>query len=180
MSKAFLVTGATGKQGGAVVNALLSATDISDITIFALTRSTESGSAKSLLSKAPEHIKLIEGNLDDCEAIFKKISLPISAVFCVTVPALGLRAKADTEEIQGKAFVDAAISHGVEHFVYTSVDRHGSDSDTQDTDVPHFITKAHVEKYLKEQSQMSWTILRPTAFMDNIIPGFAGKIFPTA
>ena len=27
---------------------------------------------------------------------------------------------------------------------------------------------------------MTWTILRPTGFMDNITPGFAGKIFPTA
>jgi uncharacterized protein YbjT (DUF2867 family) len=26
---------------------------------------------------------------------------------------------------------------------------------------------------------MTWTILRPTAFMDNVAPGFARKIFPT-
>jgi len=48
---------------------------------------------------------------------------------------------------------------------------------------PHFISKANVEKYLKEKSQgtnMSWTILRPVAFMDNFTPGWIGKIFPTA
>jgi uncharacterized protein YbjT (DUF2867 family) len=26
---------------------------------------------------------------------------------------------------------------------------------------------------------MTWTILRPTAFIDNVAPGFARKIFPT-
>jgi len=79
--------------------------------------------------------------------------------------------------------VDAAIANNVEHFVYTSVDRHGSDSDLNTTDVPHFISKANIEKHLigmSKGSQTSWTILRPTAFMDNIVPGFAGKIFPTA
>jgi hypothetical protein len=78
--------------------------------------------------------------------------------------------------------VDAAVKHKVEHFVFTSVDRHGKDSDTETTDVPHFISKANIEAHLREKSagKITWTILRPTALMDNITTGFAGKIFPTA
>ena len=183
MATTILITGATGKQGGAVIDALLSAPGISDISILALTRNSQSAGAKAIISKSPERITCIEGNLDDCDAIFKAAPHPIKRVFSVTMPALGLGSKSDAEEVQGKALIDAALKHGVEHFVYTSVDRHGPDSDAQDTDVPHFIAKAIVERHLRAKfagAQMTWTILRPVAFMDNIVQGFAGKIFPTA
>ena len=66
MSKAVLITGATGKQGGAVVNALLS----SDFTILAVTRNTASPSAQKLAQKSPK-IKLVQGDLNDPTVIFK-------------------------------------------------------------------------------------------------------------
>ncbi|PBP27988.1 NAD(P)-binding protein [Diplocarpon rosae] len=181
MAKHFLVTGATGKQGGAVIDALLSSSQ--NATIFALTRNTQSKSAQALALKAPDQVKLLPGDLKECSAIFSSVAVPIDGVFCVSIPAWGFRADPNAEEAQGRALIDAAIAHGVRHFVYTSVDRHGSDSDENTTDVPHFISKANIEKHLiarSRTSQMSWSILRPTAFMDNIVPGFAGKIFPTA
>lgn len=174
----FLITGATGTQGGAVIQALLSAPNSSEIIIFALTRNTESASAKRLADKSPEQIKLVQGNLNDCPAIFRAVARPISGVFCVSIPALGPGAKSDAEEVQGKALIDAALEHGVAYFVFTSLDRHGVDSDSNDTDIPHFISKANIERHLREKStgtQMTWTILRPTAFMDNLTTGFAGK-----
>ncbi|KAL5325934.1 hypothetical protein ACEPPN_007069 [Leptodophora sp. 'Broadleaf-Isolate-01'] len=180
MTVTYLITGATGKQGGAVIDALLAASQ--DATILALTRNAQSKSAKSLILKAPEQIKLLEGDLKDCPAIFAKAGCSISGVFCVSIPDIGFRADSKVEETQGKALVEAALANNVEHFVYTSVDR-GSDSDLNATDVPHFISKANIEKHLigkSKGSEMSWTILRPTAFMDNIVLGFAGKIFPTA
>ncbi|KAH7413180.1 hypothetical protein BKA64DRAFT_347280 [Cadophora sp. MPI-SDFR-AT-0126] len=181
MAKTFLVTGATGKQGSAVIDALLAASQ--DAKILALTRNIQSQSANALLLKGPDQIKLLEGDLKDCAAIFTKAACTIHGVFCVSIPEVGFRADSQGEETRGKALVDAALANNVEHFVYTSVDRHGSDSDSNVTDVPHFISKVNIEKHLigkAKGSQMSWTILRPTAFMDNIIPGFAGKIFPTA
>lgn len=101
----------------------------------------------------------------------------------MSIPGIGFRADSQAEEAKGKALVDAALANYVEPFFYTSVDRHGSDSDLDTADVPHFISKANVEKHLigkSKGSQMSWTILRPTAFMENMVLGFAGKIFPTA
>jgi uncharacterized protein YbjT (DUF2867 family) len=56
-----LVSGATGNQGGATIDALLSAPNSSGITIFALTRNIESASAKALVQKSPAHIKLSRG-----------------------------------------------------------------------------------------------------------------------
>ncbi|QSZ34553.1 hypothetical protein DSL72_006147 [Monilinia vaccinii-corymbosi] len=184
MPNTFLITGATGKQGGAAIDALLSAADSSNITIFALTRNVESPAAEKLAKKS-DKIKLLQGDLNDCSAIFEAAPQPIKGVFCVTMPNMGFGDGGVSEEEKGIALIDASIKHGVEHFVFTSVDRHGKDSDDDPTNVPHFISKANIEKHLKEKcagamARMSWTILRPVAFMENFAPGVAGKIFPTA
>jgi uncharacterized protein YbjT (DUF2867 family) len=74
-----------------------------------------------------------------------------------------------TEEAQGKALVDAALKNGVKHFVYTSVDRGGDKSYDNPTYVPHFISKHNIEHHLVDSSKgtdMGWTVLRPTAFLE--------------
>lgn len=169
--KKLLITGATGKQGGGVLEALLSSPNPS-FEVYALTRDASSTSSKRLSSKYPS-IKLVEGNTCHPTPIFKQTG-PLYGVFCVTVPP--------QEELQGKGMIDAALENGVEHFIFTSVDR-GTKSDDNPTDVPHFITKHNVELYLKEKapagSKMKWTILRPVAFYDNLTPDFMGKAFGT-
>lgn len=83
------------------------------------------------------------------------------------------------EEGDGKKLIDAALKNGVSHFVYASVERAGE----VPTNVPHFITKHNIEQYLSAKakgSDMSWTVLRPVAFYDNLIPGFFGKVFMTS
>lgn len=87
------------------------------------------------------------------------------------------------EERQGNALIDSAIKHGVKHFVYSSVDRHGEDSTNNKTDIPHFASKYNIEHHLfdaAKDSDMSWTVLRPVAFMENFDGGFIGKIFATS
>jgi uncharacterized protein YbjT (DUF2867 family) len=67
--------------------------------------------------------------------------------------------------------------------VYSSVDRHGLDSDHNPTKVPHFIYKHEIEGHLKEKAKnsgMDWTILRPVAFFENFTPDYFGKVFTTA
>ncbi|KAI9744367.1 MAG: hypothetical protein M1835_002699 [Candelina submexicana] len=64
MSKALLETGATGKQGGAVVAAVLELPNASDYTILAVTRTATSLSATALAKRSPT-IRLVEGILDD-------------------------------------------------------------------------------------------------------------------
>jgi nucleoside-diphosphate-sugar epimerase len=84
--RAILVTGATGKQGSAVIDALIKAN--TDFEIVALTRNTQSPSAQNLVQKSPK-IKLITGNLDAIDNVFKKakeaIGAPIWGVFSVQV-----------------------------------------------------------------------------------------------
>ncbi|KAF9240135.1 hypothetical protein DTO013E5_8297 [Penicillium roqueforti] len=175
-----LVTGATGKQGGSVINNLLEKS--APFKILAVTRDVNSASSKKLAQKSSS-ITLIQGNLDDPAAIFEDVALqtsePVWGVFSVQAVNPG-----NTDERrQGMALIDESIKQGVKYFVYSSVDRGGEKSDKNPTSVPHFIFKHEIEKHLKEKANgtdMEWTILRPVAFFDNLTPDYFGKVFATA
>ena len=86
MSRAILVSGATGKQGGALVNTLIQ--ENAPFEILALTRDATSASAQKLAKKSPK-IKLVQGDLSNIDAVFaaakEATSLPIWGVFSVQV-----------------------------------------------------------------------------------------------
>lgn len=88
MSRTLLITGATGKQGGSVVSALLA--NKSDFQILAVTRDATSASAQKLGSRSSK-ITLVQGDLDDAESIFQSAKAaakqPIWGVFSVQVRA---------------------------------------------------------------------------------------------
>ncbi|CAG7562364.1 unnamed protein product [Fusarium equiseti] len=187
MSRALLITGATGKQGSAVINALI-AKDASDFILLAATRNKDSPSAKRLTAKS-SNIKLVEGDLDSIPALFQAAkeaagSVPIWGVYSVQL-SMGKGVTLEGEVRQGKGLIDESIKAGVKHFVYSSVDRGGDEKSWTDaTVVPHFKTKFEIERHLRDstangKSSMNWTILRPTAFMENLEPIFATKIFLT-
>jgi uncharacterized protein YbjT (DUF2867 family) len=182
-----LVTGATGKQGSAAVNALIAHPPPYPHEILALTRNTESSAAQNLASKS-QKISLLAGDLNDCSAIFKKAggNGSVWGVFSMQLPAMGQKnVTEDIEEKQGSALVDAALSSGVKHFVYSSVDRGGANSINDPTNIPHFASKHKIEKHLiaavndstKNKQGMTYTVLRPVAFYDNLTPDFIGKGF---
>ncbi|EXJ94905.1 hypothetical protein A1O1_00023 [Capronia coronata CBS 617.96] len=176
-TRKILVTGATGKQGGAVIKALLADPPPFEYQILALTRKSTSAPARSLASNPK--VTLIEGSLEEPGSIFTLAGGvgAIWGVFCVTIPSFKKEAE-DVEMKQGKDLVDAAIAHDVKHFVYTSVDRGGPDqSEVDATNVPHFF---NVEKHLKTKARgtgMTYTILRPVAFMENLTPNLPGRVF---
>ncbi|KAF4827107.1 NmrA-like family domain-containing protein 1 [Colletotrichum tropicale] len=182
--KAILVTGATGKQGGATVEALIQANATSSHQVLALTRNRESSSAKRLEVAG---VKIVQGDLNDVPAVFREAKKAIGGfephiwgVFSVQT-FMGKGASIELEELQGKALVDGALANGVQHFVYASVDRGGAESYEHPTSVPHFRSKHNIEHHLVEKSKgkMSWTILRPVFFMDNIASDFGSKAAAT-
>jgi uncharacterized protein YbjT (DUF2867 family) len=69
MSKAILVTGATGKQGGALVSALLDGPDADNFRVIALTRTATGAAAKKLADRG---VELIQGDLNDVPDVFQK------------------------------------------------------------------------------------------------------------
>lgn len=183
-TRTILVVGATGQQGGFVLaelnlvstNSTNTATTTSrantdaKIKVLALTRSASSPKAQALASRFPGlDLQVVEGDTRSPEPIFAAHP-DIDAVFSYTTPP--------DEEPQATALIDAAAAHAKEkgktvHFVFSSVDRGGEPKswDTP-TDIPHFAEKHNVEVHLRDVAGnsgggLTYTILRPAAFMDN-------------
>ncbi|KAJ9132393.1 NAD(P)-binding protein [Coniochaeta hoffmannii] len=181
--RAILVTGATGRQGGAVVRHLQGNPEFQ---ILAVTRNPDSHAAQRLSQQAP-NITVVQGNLNDVEALFesaKKLADgPVWGVYSMQNP-LAKGESIELEEQQGKALVDAALKSGVQHFVYSSVDRGGDDKSFDNpTPVPYWVSKHAIEHHLVDRAsggEMGWTILRPASFMDDFVPGFRAKFLFTA
>ncbi|MFO0577822.1 MAG: NmrA/HSCARG family protein [Polyangia bacterium] len=146
-----LVTGATGKQGGAVADALLSKGHV----VRVLTRRPDSPAAAALRQRGAE---IAIGSFDD-EASLRRAMEGQDSVFAVST---FLESGVEAEVKQGRALVDAAKAAGIGHFVYTSVG-----SADQATGIPHFDSKFAVEQYLKEQG-VPHTILAPVYFFENL------------
>ncbi|KAI1348752.1 hypothetical protein F5Y01DRAFT_205049 [Xylaria sp. FL0043] len=169
-----LVVGATGQQGSSVLSALseLTATSgsSSKLKVLALTRKASSKNAQALIPKYGKtlNLELVEGDTKNPEPIFAAHK-NIDAVFSYTTMPV------TEEEAQAKPLITASAKHGVKHFVFSSVERGGDERSWENpTDVPHFVTKHNIELHLRKTCQenpsMKYTILRPTAFMDNLSP----------
>ncbi|EME81864.1 uncharacterized protein MYCFIDRAFT_63656 [Pseudocercospora fijiensis CIRAD86] len=102
-----VVTGATGKQGGALITALLSHPS-QPFEIYAVTRNKTSKSAQALAKNPNVHI--IEGNFNDPDAIFSQVKSPWG-LFAMSNPMNA----AKEEEKEGKALVHAATNAGIQH-----------------------------------------------------------------
>lgn len=185
-----------------MLNALI-ARQPSDFLLLAVTRNAQSPSAKRLAAKSPS-IRLVEGDLNNVPGLFKSATkaagtVPLWGVYSLQV-SMGSGVTLEGEVRQGKAMIDESIKAGIKHFVYSSVDRGGNERSWDNpTPVPHFKTKHEIEHHLRNSTvsadnakdstspttsgattnTMGWTILRPAIFMDNLAPGFAGKVFLT-
>ena len=168
-----VVTGATGKQGGALIAALLSQPS-QPFTIYAVTRNTTSNGAQKLAKQA--NVKVIQGDFDSATAIFKQVQQPWG-LFAMTDQMAGEKKEQD----RGKALANAAADAGVQHIVFSATERGGQKaSDNNPTTVPHFRSKYHVEREIMKRAEASkgrltWTFLRPVAFFENMSQDFFGK-----
>ncbi|KAJ0377221.1 hypothetical protein COL26b_004663 [Colletotrichum chrysophilum] len=145
--KAFIVLGATGRQGGAVVDALLTHAEIKILPtqVYAITRQA-AGTAADRLREKFRGINIMVGDLGNPNAIFEQLNqetLSQSGVFLA-------QAHGPTELPDGKAFIDAAVAHGIPYFVYSSVDRGGRElSDKDPSYCKTFSDKFYIERHLK-------------------------------
>lgn len=158
-TRKILVTGATGKQGNAVVQALLAHPPPFDHQILALTRKSTSPAAKALASNP--RVTIIEGDLEHAGEIFTQAGGidSIWGVFLMTLPSMKKEPE-NSETRQGNKLIDAAIEHGVRHLVYSSVDRGGSqNSEVDATDVPHFISKVRTCPTTAAQRKTPLTVM---------------------
>ena len=144
-----VVTGSTGKQGGAVARGLLERGH----KVRAVTRDPNSSQAKSLANAGAA---LVVASLEDTLSIRKALD-GATSVFAMTTPFGGTAA----EIRQGIGAADAAKAAGV-HLVFTSVG-----SANRQTGIPHFDNKYEVERHIAKVGVRA-TILAPVAFMENL------------
>ena len=105
-----LITGATGKQGGAVARHLAG----KGFKIRAMTRKVDSDAARSLAAAGAE---IVKGDLDDAASIEAALTGAWGAFAVQNTWEAGV----EGEEAQGKRFARVARKVGVQHFVYSSV-----------------------------------------------------------
>ncbi len=146
-----LVTGASGQQGGAVLNALLARGH----QVRALTRKPDSEWAASVASRG---VEVVAGDFTDQESLVRAAT-GVDTIFLMTT---FMEAGIDAEIEQGLAMVEATNQANVGHLVFTSVA-----SADKATGIPHFESKFKVEEAIIA-SGISYTIVAPVFFMENI------------
>ena len=151
-----LVTGATGRQGGATARELIAA----GFPVRAMTRHPESQAARDLAKAGAE---VVAGDLDDAASTERALK-----------GAWGLFSVQNTweagvakEEAQGLRLTELAHKAGVQHLVYASVA-----SAHRLTEIPHFENKRRIENRIRTIGFPSHVILRPVFFMENFLSPF--------
>ncbi len=146
-----LVTGATGRQGGAVLRHLLAA----GRRVRALSRNPEGPEARKLEEIGAEVAGGEMGDPDSLRAVLNGVR----GVFSVQ----NFWEHGAAEEVrEGTNLAQAAKEAGVAHFVYSSVggaERHSG--------LAHFESKWQIEESIRSL-QLPSTIFRPVYFMENL------------
>ncbi|MFC7830629.1 NmrA family NAD(P)-binding protein [Streptomyces sp. NPDC057375] len=154
------VFGATGQQGGAVVDALLD----HKTRVRALVRNPQSDGAQALAARGVE----LAAIRADVPASLAAALATVEGFYFMTPEANSLE-EVEAEIRIGTTLVDAAVEAGVPHVVFNSV--FGAD---RESGVPHHDSKHSIEEYLRK-SGLRASMVRATAFMEN----FASVMAPS-
>jgi uncharacterized protein YbjT (DUF2867 family) len=151
--KTILVTGATGRQGGAVTRHLVAA----GWRVRALSRDPNRPQGQALAKLGAE---VVPGDLDD----FASLTRALNGVYGVFSVQSFWEHGYEGEVRQGRNLAEAAATASrIAHFVYSSVG--GAD---RDTGIAHFESKWAIEQRVRALG-LPATILRPSFFMENFL-----------
>lgn len=169
-----LVMGATGKQGGSVVRALLKA----GRPVRAFVRDPASPAAQAL---AGQGVDVVKGDFHDPASLDAALT-GMDGVFSVQVGSQP--SEPDAEILAGKTLVEAAHRANVRMIVHTSVARAGDHENfigwNEGRWEPlYWQNKAAVNEMVKTQGFQHWVILKPAMIMEDILPPQADLQFPT-
>ncbi len=159
--RTYLVTGATGKQGGALARQLLSRGK--RVRIY--TRNPGSSPARLLQRLGAD---IFPGSFEEAAPLERAMSGCDGAFAMATFTEAGVEA----EVRHGRALVDAARRSGVPHLVYSSMA-----GASRATGVPHIDSKGEVERYLAHAG-VPYTIVAPVFLMENwlaVLPAAASR-----
>ncbi|WP_217167954.1 NmrA/HSCARG family protein [Streptomyces sp. AC512_CC834] len=167
-----LVTGATGRQGGATTRALLR----SGIAVRALVRDPSTDRAAAVEALGAE---LATGDLDDLDSVTRAAE-GVRAVFSVQMPDLEGRGF-EGEVAQAAHLIEGARAAGVTQFVHTSVSGAGQHTSRVQGRwawmSPYYAAKSGIQDRVREAGFAHWTLIKPGFFMENFLPA-QGIMFP--
>ncbi len=169
-----LVMGATGKQGGAVVRALLKA----GRSVRGFVRDPSSPAAQAL---AAQGVDVVKGEFTDTASLDAALT-GVDGVFSVQMGSQP--SDPHTEVLAGKALIEAAYRANVRVIVHSSVARAGDQEnfigwDEGRWEPLYWQNKAAVNEMVKTQGFRHWMILKPAMIMEDIVPPQADLQFPT-
>jgi uncharacterized protein YbjT (DUF2867 family) len=149
-----LVTGATGKQGGAATRRLLAGGRL----VRALVRDPASPAAAALAAAGAQ---LAYGDFDDPASLPSALD-GVVGVFGIPPVAFGPGdPETGLEVARGRALIDAAVAAGIEQVVFSTVASSSAQSRGS-------TGKALIERYLHDHVALP-TVLRPVRFMTNYL-----------
>lgn len=154
----YAVIGATGQQGGAVVDALLDR----GAAVRAIVRDPTLAASVALAARG---VELSVADQDDPSTLSDPLQ-GVAGLFLMTTygPESG---GTEGEVRRGRRMAEAAAAAGVPQVVYSSVG--GAD---RESGVPHFESKRRVEERLLEL--VPTAIVRPAFFMENLARSLGG------
>jgi uncharacterized protein YbjT (DUF2867 family) len=162
-----LVTGATGRQGGAVAAALLDR----GVPVRALVR--DPGAAAAIALRARGAV-LVRGDFDDPGSL-RVACEGARAVFSVQHPNMA-DLESDSERVQGKNLVEAARAASVPQLIHTSVSGAGAHhrrapgwEAERGPGRNYWESKAYTEELVKNAGFRFWTLIKPAFFMENFV-----------
>ncbi|WNC10504.1 NmrA/HSCARG family protein [Pseudomonas coleopterorum] len=169
-----LVMGATGKQGGSVIRALLRA----GRSVRAFVRDPSSDAAQAL---AVQGVEVVKGEFTDTASLDAALT-GVDGVFSVQMGSQP--SDPHTEVLAGEALVQAAHRANVRVIVHSSVARagdHGQFVDWKEGrwEPSYWQNKAAVNEKVKAQGFRHWVILKPAMIMEDIVPPQADLQFPS-
>ncbi|KAG9286193.1 hypothetical protein G9A89_014179 [Geosiphon pyriformis] len=162
------VSGATGQQGGSVVNALLAT---GKYNVRGLTRDPSSAAGKALAAKGVEVVKANLSNSEDVERAFKGADVAWIVTNFWDPSIVGT--DVGEEVRQGKLVADAAKKVGLNWLIYSSLPDPAAGSKGLYNNVIHFTGKNQVEEYIRQSGIPNSTFVYAGFYSSNI-----GAFFP--
>lgn len=155
--RTIVICGATGKQGGAVLNSLLKA---GGWKLMALSRDLNGTRADSIRQRG---VEVRYADLDDASSLADTFAGAYGVYGVTTMLTPKGKLDMEMERQQGTNIADACVASGVEHLVLSTIPYFGEGPPL----VPYIRSKLDIEEYVAEKG-VPHTFLGPGSFMDEI------------
>ncbi|KAL8833428.1 MAG: hypothetical protein Q9170_004271 [Blastenia crenularia] len=160
--KVFVVFGATGNQGGSVINSVLSdPAAAKEFRIRGITRDPSKPNAQALAARG---VECVTGDINDKASLTKALT-GAHSVYAVTNYWEKMDDKLEVQ--QGKNIADVCKDVGVQHLIWSGLIDVTKLSNGKYPNVYHFDSKAYIETYIRDIGVPSSTFM-PGFYMSNL------------